>query len=150
MSEYVDGKSLRKLMLGLKVDHAAEAVAAALTPIFTVAGGRILMTGFLGEMTVVSGANAVHFEATPTTGASIPLAAALDIDAMVVGDILTITGLGTDAALYNASTAGIPMMYRPMLIPIGSISYHAAAAEGTMKWTMFYIPIDDGAYVRAA
>ena len=52
MSLYIEGKALRKLQLGIKVDKASAALAAAATSLFTVAGGRVLMTGFIGTITV--------------------------------------------------------------------------------------------------
>lgn len=138
------------IQLGLCVKRAAAALAAALTPIFTIVGGPVLLTGFYGKITVASGANAVHIEATPTTGTSIPVAAALDIDPALVGDYLTITGVATDTLKYNATTTGLSMLgYKGIILPVGSLSYHAAAADGSVAWTMFYVPLETGAYVTA-
>jgi hypothetical protein len=138
------------LVVGMRVDRAAAAFAAALTPIFTISGGAVLMTGFFGKMTVAGGANTVHIEATPTTGASIPVAANLDVNAMIVGDYYTVTGVGTDAAKYNATTTGLCMMaYRGFILPIGTLDYHASATEGSMSWSIFYVPLEDGAYITA-
>jgi hypothetical protein len=144
------GIALRKLILGNKVDRAAATFVAALTPIFTITGGRVLMTSFFGTMTVAGGTNAVHIEATPTTGASQPIAANLDVDAMIVGDTCTINGKADGAMTYNASTVGLQSMcYGPVILNVGTLDYHAAATEGAMKWSMTYIPLDDGAYVTA-
>lgn len=141
---------LTRMLIGVKVERDAEALTNALTPIFTIAGGRVLMTGFLGEITVASGANEVHIEATPTTGTSQPVAANLDINPALVGDALTITGKGDDAMTYNASTTGLQMMSAgPVVLNEGTLDYHAAAADGTVAWTMWYVPLDEGAYVEA-
>lgn len=139
------------IQLGIMVERAAAALAAALTPIFTITGGPVLMTGFFGYISVASGANAVHLEATPTTGTSIPIAANLDIDPALVGDYLTITGIGSDAMTYNASATGLPMFggAKGVILPVGTLDYHAAAAEGTVAWTIFYVPLATGAYVTA-
>jgi len=138
------------IQLGICVTRAAANLAGALTPIFTVSVGAILLTGFFGIMTTVCGANATHIEATPTTGATIPLAANLDINAMIVGEYCTITGVGSDAMTYNASATGLPMMTsKGVIIPVGTIAYHAAAADGAMSWTIFYVPLVTGAYVTA-
>ena len=150
MSDYIDGKALRKLILGKKVERASEALTNAATSLFTVAGGRVLMTGFIGEITVASAANACTWAHAPTTGTAQPIAASLDIDPALVGDCVTITGIASDAATYNASATGLPMMASPVILSEGDLQITPAAASGSMSWTMFYIPIDDGAYVSAA
>ena len=141
---------IRDIQLGICVTRAAAALAAALTPIFTVSVGAILLTGIFGKMTVICGANATHLEATPTTGATIPLCADLDLNAMIVGEYCTITGVGSAAMTYNASLTGTPMMAsKGVIIPVGTIDVHPAAADGTMSWTLFYVPLETGAYVSA-
>ena len=119
---------LQQMGIGLRVDRAAAALVNAETAIFYVKGGAVLMTGFFGKITVASGANATHLTHVPTTGTSIPIAANLDIDPALVGDYLTITGVGTDAMKYNASTTGLCMMaYKGIVLSIGSFCYHSAA-----------------------
>ena len=139
------------IQLGIMVERAAAALTNALTPIFNIIGGPVLMTGFFGQITVASGANATHIEATPTTGTSIPVAANLDIDPAAVGDYLTITGVGSAAMTYNASATGLPMMdSKGFILPVGTLDIHPAAADGSASWTIFYIPLATGAYVTAA
>jgi hypothetical protein len=149
MSAYTDGKSLRKLKLGLKVDRAAATHAATTTPYFTIAGGRVLLTELIGKVTVASGANACSWVANPTTGtATQKVCANLDIDPAVVGDSLTITGLAADAMIYG-TTAGLGTMARSVVLNVGTLDLIAAAADGSTSWTLFYIPIDDGGYVTS-
>lgn len=150
MSDYIAGKALRKLQYGIKVDKAAAALAAAATTLFTVSGGRVLMTGFIGTITAASGANSCTWAHAPTTGTAQPIAAALDINPALVGDNITITGIASAAATYNASATGLPMMANPVILSIGNLQITPAAADGSMSWTMFYIPIDDGASVASA
>jgi hypothetical protein len=140
------------IQLGICVERAAAALAAAQTAIFTVSVGAVLMTAFFGKITVASGANATHLTHVPTTGTAIPIAANLDIDPALVGDYLTITGIGSDAMTYNASATGLPMFgsAKGVILPIGNFCYHAAAADGSVAWTMFYVPLETGAYVTAA
>ena len=137
------------LQLGVFVSRTAAAVAGALTPIFTVYVGAILLTAIWAKMTVVSGANNVHLEATPSTGATIPIAANLDIDLPIVGDYIVAPLTGSGALTYNASATGLVITGRWIIIPIGTIDYHAAAADGTLEWYMTYVPIEAGAYVSA-
>jgi len=143
-------KAIISVVLGIRVDRATEALAAALTPLFTIVGGKVLMTGFYGVITTASGANLTHLEATPTTGTSQPVCADLDINPAIVGDVLTITGVGNAAMTYNASVTGLPMMAsKGVILSPGTLDVHPAAADGAVEWTMFYIPLDDGAYVTA-
>jgi len=151
MANLQKGKALRELTLGFKVSTTAATLAGAATPMFTITGGRVLMTAFWGKVTVASGANAVHIEANPTTGTDQPIAANLDIDPAIVGDTLTINGKADAAMTYNASTVGLQTMSEgPVILQTGTLDYHAAAADGAVLWSMTYIPLDDGAYVSAA
>ena len=150
MSDYLDGQAFRKLRLGRKVDKAAANLTNAATTLFTVSAGRVLMTGFIGTITGASAANSCTWAHAPTTGTAQPIAAALDIDPALVGDNVTITGVASAAATYNASATGLPMMANPVILSPGNLQITPAAASGAMSWTMFYIPIDDGAYVSAA
>ena len=151
MGDYVDGKAIRKLQLGIMCPRAAAGHAAATTPYFNVVGGRILVTGLVGLVTVASGANACSWVANPTVGtATQVLCAALDINPALVGDSLTITGLVAGAMTYGGA-GGLPMMAtRGIVCLVGTIDFIAAAADGDTSWVIFYIPIDDGAYVTAA
>jgi hypothetical protein len=51
----------------------------------------------------------------------------------------------------NASLTGLPMLggAKGVILPAGTLDVHPAAADGAASWTMFYIPLDDGAYVTA-
>ncbi len=151
MANYDEGIALRKLMMGIKVDRAASTHIAATTPYFTIAGGRVLLTGLVGAVTVASGANACSWVANPTTGtATQVVCAALDINPAVVGDSLTITGKVADPMTYG-SAAGLPMMdVKGVVLNAGTLDFIAAGADGATSWVLFYVPIDDGAYVEAA
>ena len=151
MSDYMSGRALRALQLGLRVDRAAATHIAATTPYFNVIGGRVLVTGLVGSVTVAAGANACSWVANPTTGtATQVICAQLDINPALVGDSLTITGIVADAMTYGAA-GGLPMFeVRGIICLVGTIDFIAAAADGDTSWVIFYVPIDDGAYITAA
>ena len=150
MGNYIDGIALRKLIIGEKVERAAATHIAATTPYFTIVTGAVFLTGLVGRVTVASGANACSWVANPTTGtATQVLCAALDINPALVGDALTITGLAGDAMIYGTA-AGLGTMERKVILLPGTLDFIAAAADGATRWTLFYVPIDDGAYVEAA
>lgn len=139
------------IVLGLRVDRDAATHAAATTHYFKITGGKVLLTGLIGEITVASTANACSWVANPTAGtATQAVCAALDIDPAVVGDALTIPGAGNAAMTYGGSATGTPMMgYKGQVLCAGYLDFIAAAAVGATKWSLFYVPIDDGAYVEA-
>ena len=150
MSEYLDGKALRKLNLGRRVDRALSTHIAATTPYFNIVGGRVLLTGLVGLVTTASGANACQWVANPTTGtATQVLCAALDINPALVGDSLVITGIVANAMTYGGA-GGLGAIAAPVLLLVGALSFIAAAADGATSWSLTYIPWDDGAYVTAA
>lgn len=138
------------LFLGLRIDRAAAAIVNATTAYFTITGGPILLTGLIGTVTVASGANLCSWLAEPTDGADVPICADLDINPAVLGAHLTITGVGNAAMTYNASATGLPMLATRQVIPIGDLSFVAAATDGSSSWTMFYVPLTEAAYVEAA
>jgi hypothetical protein len=153
MSDYIAGKALRKLLKGKKVDRATatlpQTTAAA---IFNIVGGRVIMTQIVGEVTVViqTQANNTKLTANPTTGTSVDICAVLSITADEVGTLYGITGLNTDAMI-GINAGALPAQTRDVILPVGTLDLDCAASNsGSVKWTMFYIPLDDGAYVTAA
>jgi len=153
MSDYIAGKALRKLNLGVKVERATATLPqTAQAALFNVKTGRVAVTAIIGEVTVViqTQANNTKLVANPTTGTDVDLCAVLSISAKEVGCLFGITGLFSDAMVgANAGATVIPK--NPVVVPVGSIDLNCAASNtGSVKWTVFYIPIDDGAYVEAA
>ena len=140
------------LHLGLRIDRAASAHLAAVTPYFTIAGGPVLLTGLIGLVTVqATGApENFHWETLPTNGAVSPVCALLDVDAAIIGSLLTITGVATDAMTYNASLTGLAMMTTNVVLSIGALNAEIADSTGTTSWTLFYLPLTEAAYVVAA
>ena len=136
--------------LGFRVDRTVSTHINATTPYFTISGGPILLTGLVGRVVVASGANACSWAATPTAGAATSLSANLDINPAVTGDLITITGVGSDAMTYNASVTGLAMMTTNVIVPIGTLDFIAAAADGSTVWSMFYYPLAVGANVVVA
>ena len=134
------------MALGLRVDRAAATHAAATTPYFTVVGD-VLITGLVGKVTVASGANACSWSVNPTVGTTTSICGNLDIDPALVGDLLGITGVVATAMTYGGAVVNI---MQPLAVTAGTIDFIAAAADGATSWSIFYIPLSDGAYVEAA
>jgi len=144
---YLDGVQLRKLTMGIHLTRDASAHINATTPYFTIIGGKVLLTSLVGTIVTASGANACSWVASPTLGTSQSVSGNLDINPALVGDSLTITGVGNAAMTYNGSATGLAMMSTKVVLNRGNLSFIAAAADGSSSWEVTYIPLTDGAYM---
>jgi hypothetical protein len=156
MTYILSPAGVRGASLGVRVDRATAALPQSATgSIFTVSGGRIVLTSLVGEVTTVLGAVATTLAvvATPTVGAATTLASATAVTSDAVGDWLTLPAtLGS--ALVHTAVAGavaLPSLSLGILVAVGSIQLTASASDtGSVKWSMTYVPFDDGATVVAA
>lgn len=153
MSTLIQGDQLRTVLFGEKVDRATAALPQTTqSALFTVAGGRVLMTGIVGEVTTViqTQANNTKLTANPTTGTDVDICAVLNISAKEVGTLFGVTGLFSDA-LVGANAGASVFPGNPVVLPIGTLDLNCAASNtGSVKWSLFYIPLDNGATVTAA
>jgi hypothetical protein len=153
MSYMQDVKGIRTTNLGLRVDRATATLPATTTgSIFTVAGGIVAITQIIGEVTTIIQNQAcnLHITSVPTVGTAVDIGANVNIQALEAGGLIGLTGLGSDAVL--APNAGaLSGMLRCLYVPEGVIQIHTSATNtGSIKWSIFYIPIDEGAYITAA
>ena len=153
MSVYDNGTNYKAIQLGIQVDRTTAALpATAAAAIFTVVGGRVGITKILGQVTTViqTQANNTKLTANPTTGASQDLCTVLDITADAVGTMYGITGLNTDAMI-GLDGLACPGQLRDVVVAAGTIDLDCAATNtGSVKWSIWFYPIDAGAYIEAA
>lgn len=153
MSTHIQGDQIRSLLCGVRVERATAALPqTTASGLFTITGGRIILTGIIGEVTTViqTQANNTKLVANPTTGTSVDMCAVLDITADEVGCLYGITGIPGDA-LIGANAGVAPWMSRPQVLNIGTIDLSCAASNtGSVKWALTYVPLDNGASVVAA
>ncbi|MFL1903087.1 hypothetical protein ACJWDR_28880 [Streptomyces tauricus] len=156
MSTLIQGDQVRSLLCGVKVSRATatlpQTTAGAL---FTVSGGKVLITSLIGEVTTVIQTQADNTKLTfdPTdAGATQDLCAVLDITADAVGTLYSITGTPATAmqdALNFLPSNKVPA--QPIVLKPGSILLDCAASNtGSVKWELTYVPLDNGASVAAA
>lgn len=153
MSVIISNSQVRDISLGRKVDRAAATLPQTATgALFTVTGGRIIVTSLTGEVTVALGATATTaaITSTPTVGSAVTVATATAITSKQVGSLITLAGtVGTalnvqDAGAGTVTNAGV-------VIPIGTIGLTTNANDtGSVKWSLTYIPLDNAATVVAA
>ncbi len=161
MSVLIQGSQIRAIELGVRVEKTAFTLPASTsTAMFTVAGGRVVITSFIGEVTTVVQSQACNLNVTidPTgAGAAADLAAATEINADAVGTFYTVNGVQAD--LLGSQTEGgtqvpthaLAKLGRPFMVPAGSILLKTSATNtGATKWVLTYVPLDDGASVVSA
>lgn len=143
------------LNLGLRVDRDSDTLpqgGPGVGSLFTIAGGPVLMTGILGEVTVIIGANAMNLnlESNPTTGTTSVIDAVVAGASKEVGALFSITGTVGDAALFD-DAGGVRMGPAPVVLPVGTLDFRTSANNtGEMKWSLWYVPLVEGATVTAA
>lgn len=134
--------------LGFRVTRAAAALPqTSQHALFTITGGRVLLTELVGEVTVTiqTQADATKVVFNPTVGADQDLSGTLDITADAVGTVYGIAGNAFNTAMLGAGPAK-PGQVAPVVLGNGSIDLNCAASNtGQVKWTAYYIPIDPGA-----
>jgi len=153
MDELQRGKSLRKALRGIKVERATAVLPATGTAaIFNIVGGRVAIRQLIGEVTVgiqVQLCN-LTINGTPAVGTQVPLCTLLDVTGDEVGCLYGITGLNTDA-LIGINAGALPGQERDVVLNVGTMTLTTSATNtGSVRWTVLYVPIDDGAHVTAA
>jgi hypothetical protein len=147
----VDPQSFASVQLGFRVDKAAANLpATGDQTIFTITGGRVAVCLLFGEVTTVVQAQACNLKvtSTPTVGTAVDLAANLDINADEVGCLYLVEGDGTALVGANAGAALSGIGNNRMIIPAGIIKITTSATNtGATKWTLYYVPLDEGASV---
>jgi len=150
------------LNYGMRVDKGPVLATAwgaqAVYPLFNVVGGRVMVTQIIGEVTTVLSNNAtlVKYYFTPTGGAQIDLSAiSLTIAQLAVGKRIlaagTIGGATTFSGIGASMAQPTPYILGEVGVggAIGIESTTASLTSGAMKFTVLYIPLDDGAYIEA-
>lgn len=138
---------------GIKVSRATGTLPASTTKaLFTIAGGRVLLLGIVGEVTTAIQNQACNTKLTanPTTGTDVDICAVLNIANDEIGCLYGITGLFSDAMVGSNAGAGV-WPRNPVVLPAGTLDLSTAATNtGSVKWDLWYVPLDTSATVTAA
>lgn len=154
MATQIAGTSLRNLNFGTKVDRATAVLpATAYGALFTVAGGRVLITGLIGELTVVASGTAttVKVTGTPTVGTAVDWTTATAVTSKEVGSQMTLPAASGGAlVVQNGGAGGQWQPAAPYVAAVGTIGITTSATNtGSAKWSVTYVPLDNGATVTA-
>lgn len=138
---------------GILVACSAKALPqSGVSTLFTVSGGRILLTSIVGLVTVAiqPQANNTKLQSVPTVGTAVDLCVTADITGRESGSMLTLTSVFT-SALQVANAGGAATQLAAIVIPPGVVALSCnAGSAGQMSWVATYVPLDTGASVAAA
>lgn len=156
MSVILDPTSMLAGFKGMKTERATATLPqTAAGALFTITGGRILLTEIFGEVMTVIQTQADNTKLTfdpVDAGATQDLCAVLDITAGAVGTMYSITG--TPATALQSGLNFLPAsktLAKGMILKPGSILLDCAASNtGAVKWTACWVPVDGNARLAAA
>ncbi len=146
---------LRNAEFGFLVSRATAALPAGVKgSIFTVTG-RIKVNLLVGEVTTVLGATVTSLVIgnTPTVGSAVAnsLATTAVITSAVAGTHLTASPGGALIITDIANGNGVVIPTATFLCPAGGIDITPTATDtGSVKWDLWYTPLDSAATVVAA
>lgn len=155
MSVTDEASAFRKAVLGVRVERAAALQPqTAQAAIFTVAGGKVLVTSLIGEVVAATPAtvNTLKITGNPTAGTDVDWTTATSTASKEAGAIITPAATAGGALVVANAGGGNAIAPTGYLAQIGTIDLvtSGSAATGTIKWTLTYVPIDTGAVVTAA
>lgn len=140
---------------GMRIVKAASSLAVTTdVGLFTVGGGKVALLGLIGE---ADGA----FQAAATTILVKAACAASDTDlgiactslsGLAADTMLTLPATAAGALTISTGEAAAHMGLMPTwIVQPGTIEMEVAAATNTqtVTWTLWYVPMEDGAYVEA-
>lgn len=145
---------LADINLGMRVDRAAAALTS--DQLFTITGGRIALLGFVGEVVAdLDGtASTIQITSNPTVGNdTVFCIASGSMASKTAGTKVTLPAAASSGATISTNEGAAILSAQPVwVVSAGTIDIVVGTGDnpGTMKWSLFYVPIDDGAYVTAA
>ena len=146
--------SIKGQGLEQSIEKSDGGVLAAQDSLFTISGGPILVTEFVGIVTTDVGANAVscHIDLAVTEpSADTALSTNVVITSDAAGTSYTFTT--ASPSVLTPTTAGALLVIPRIawLCPIGTIKAHCDVANtGNIKWYMTYKPLSPNSVVIAA
>lgn len=152
MKYHVD-RGFQDLARGKKVSRATDTLPqTGDKALFSVSGGRVLLLQVIGEVTtaIQNQENKTKLKFNPTgSGSDTDLCAVLNIADDGVGTYYGITGKASDAL--QAGVRTIAAQATPVILEDGDIELDCDASNtGSVKWDIWYIPLDEGATITAA
>ena len=153
MANSTDRAAIAQITQGFVASKGATALPqTAQAALFNVVGGRVVILGIVGEVTTIIQNQACNTQliANPTTGTDVALCAVLSIANDEVGCLYGITGTFA-TAMVGAAAGATVLCSQNVVVPAGTIDLKTEANNtGAIKWDIWYLPLDVGAYITAA
>lgn len=157
MSTLINPADMRTLLLGTKVDKSITAANGTVS-LFTITGGRALITSLVGRVTTLIGSTASNLKLVynPTAaGTSFDMCTAVAVETDAVEQTYYITGnVASTGALLVGGAVGQanPVFEDGYLVQAGAIeaNFSADPVGGVIAWSLTYVPYDTTAVIAAA
>jgi hypothetical protein len=149
MSVYNEAAAFRKAVLGDIATKASGTLASSAIPVFTVAGGEVMITSvWLKVTTSITAASTVALQQNPTTGDTQTLVTATDLG---TAD----TAAGSIVGLDQGTTAASSFLRGGRhdinwVITTGQVELLPASANGAVTIGVTWVALTDGATLVAA
>lgn len=160
MSVWIDPDNITLINEGILVqrDTAKPGADGEHDDLFSVDGGRVLLKGFYGEVTVAIPAASIDFDVhfDPDDGGSdVVLATALVCDSDPSGTFYTLNTTAGGALVQSTDVAYNAILESPILleegdIVLGTTGGGTLGTDARVKWDAIYVPIDSGATLTAS
>lgn len=155
MATFIQGKSLRLLEYGPQVLKTAQALPqTATSTLFTVTGGRVIITSLVGTVSTVIGGTAttVALGTAPTVGTAATggIASATAVTSKEAGTHVWLPAAAGSALVVGANAGAAAQLLggQAYVVSAGTITWTTSASTtGAISWALTYIPLDDGAAV---
>ncbi len=149
MSDYLEGKAVRKVVRGVQVSRSM-GIDGATVDLFNIVGGRVIVSQISGIVTTELGASGnCRLIMNPTVATASNLCADNDLGTDDVGTMYGITGTVGDPL--QDDDAVLVAQADPLILPAGVIEFLSTSdVDGEILWEVIYTPIDDGAYIESA
>lgn len=138
---------------GAPVLKATGTITVATLPLYTIAGGRVMITSLYGLVTTdITVAGTTLLRANPTTGVTGNLCTATDLGTTdtLAGAMLNISGVVGDSIVASIGWA-TGFKQGNLIVATGQIEMvTATGADGAISWYVTWVPMDDGATLVAA
>lgn len=152
MSVIIQGSQLRDIGLGTRVEKSTGTLAASTVPLFTIAGGEVLVTSIYGKVTTaITVANSYKLQHNPTDGTTNDLFAATDIGTTdtPAGDVLTFDGVRA-SSLVRGGGGAVLGNANGIVLQAGQVESVSAGTDGAILWVVTWVPLTTGATLVAA
>ena len=139
------------LRLGKKVERATANPVTG-DELFAVESGDCLITLLVGEVTSLLQTQSATYKLVldVDTGSDTDMSGTLNVNADEVGTLYTLHGTGSTGMQVGSSGSCIGP-HTPIVVSPGGIDITVSTAHsGEVKWTLWYIPLAEGAYITAS